>query len=415
MLNYGSDDFRDVTGGTVLAHHRLSDVSSFARLVVLALLLLVLGSPQGVSAATEPCGRTAASEQILKDLIKAAQAEGELSVAASGNRNYTPVYKEFSEKFGIRTIISYGGGRQHATRILAERSGGVYAVDVGHVGGNTVNRRLIPNGAVAPIADHLILPEVTDTSCWYRNRHWFIDERQKYSFVHSGDFTTRFTIFINTTKVNADDLAALKTPNDIFTDRWKKKIVALSPLEGQSGNSYFRYSLLPTFGMKWMQQFVQSGHVEFQSRSRLIENGLAGGKYHLAIFPHARPLDKMQKQGLPVKRLWHEFEGAMGIMTGGATAQAVHVYDRAPHPNAAKLFVNWLLSQEGQTFIHDNLKKGSDPRNSLRKDVPKTNVNPATIPKEGVEYFPIDLLPKYQKQRKTVMKQLQDWYKEAHN
>ena len=192
MLNYGSDDFHDVTGGTVSAHHRLSGVSSFARLVVLALLLLVLGSPPGVSAATEACGTTGKSGQILQDLIKAAQAEGALSVAASGNRNYTPVYKEFSDKFGIRMIISYGGGRQHATRILAERSGGVYAVDVGHVGGNTVNRRLIPNGAVAPIADHLILPEVTDTSCWYRNRHWFIDERQKYSFVHSGDFTTRF-------------------------------------------------------------------------------------------------------------------------------------------------------------------------------------------------------------------------------
>jgi iron(III) transport system substrate-binding protein len=319
-----------------------------------------------------------------------------------------------SKKFGIRTVISYGGGRQHATRILAERSGGVYAVDVGHVGGNTVNRRLIPAGAVAPIADFLVLPEVTDKSQWYGNKHWFIDTAQKYSFVHSADFTTAFTIHINTDKVTAADLATLKTPDDLFKKRWKKKIVALSPLQGQSGNSYFRYALLPTFGMKWMKKFVQSGHVEFQARSRLIENGLAGGKYHLAIFPHARPLDKMQKQGLPVKRIWHEFEGAMGIMTGGATAQAVHVYDRAPHPNAAKLFVNWLLSREGQTFIHDNLKKRPDPRNSLRKDVPRTNVNPATLPKKGVKYFPMDLLPKYQKQRKGVMKQIQNWYKESH-
>jgi ABC-type Fe3+ transport system substrate-binding protein len=101
-------------------------------------------------------------------------------------------------------------------------------------------------------------------------------------------------------------------------------------------------------------------------------------------------------------------------MTGGATAQAVHVYDRAPHPNAAKLFVNWLLSREGQTFIHDNLKKRPDPRNSLRKDVPRTNVNPATLSKKGVKYFPMDLLLKYQKQRKGVMKQIQNWYKESH-
>lgn len=380
----------------------------------LALVFGALGGAAPALGATEPCGVTAESEKIWNDLIKAAQAEGVLSIAASGQRNYTPVYEEFSKKFKVKTVISYGGGRQHATRILAERSGGIYAVDVGHVGGNTVNRRLIPNGAVAPIADYLVVPEVKDTSCWYGNRHWFIDEHQKYSFVHSADFTTAVSIFINTKHVTDADLAALKSPQDFFKDRWKKKIVALSPLEGQSGNSYFRYSLLPTFGMEWMKKFVQSGHAEFQARSKLIEDGLAGGKYHLAIFPYARPLTKMERQGLPVKQVWHEFENADGIMTGGSTAQAVHVYDRAPHPNAAKLFINWLLSREGMTFVHDNLKKGSDPRNSLRVDVPKTNVDPATLPRRGVTYYAMDLLPEYQQKRKAVMKQVQDWYKEAH-
>jgi iron(III) transport system substrate-binding protein len=221
-------------------------------------------------------------------------------------------------------------------------------------------------------------------------------------------------MFINKKKVSKADLKKLKSPYDIFKKRWKKKIVALSPLQGQSGNSYFRYALLPSFGDKWMKQFVQGGFVEFHARSKLIEDGLAGGKYHLAIFPYSRPLRKMQKQGLPVKRVWQEFEGVDGIMSGGATAQAVHVYDRAPHPNAAKLFVNWLLSQEGQTFVHDNIKTGSDPRNSNRKDVPKTNVDPNTLPMKGINYYPIDLLPKYQKQRKKVMKQLRDWYKASH-
>jgi iron(III) transport system substrate-binding protein len=387
---------------------------SAVRLVPWVLALAIASAGPAAYAAMATCGKTAQSDKIWKDMIAAAQKEGVLSVAASGQRNYTPVYNHFSKKFGIKVVISYGGGRQHATRILAERSGGIYAVDVGHVGGNTVNRRLIPNGAVAPIADYLVAPQVTNTSCWYGQQLWFVDKQQKHSFVHSADFTTAVNMFINTKSVTDVDLAALKSPDDLFKDRWKKKIVALSPMEGQSGNSYFRYGVLPTMGPRWMKRFVQDGYVEFQSRSKLIEDGLARGKYHLAIFPYARPLAKMEKQGLPVKQIWHEFEGADGIMTAGSTAQAVQVYDRAPHPNAAKLFVNWLASQDGQTFIHDNLKGGGDPRNSLRVDVPKTNVDPETLPKKGVKYFPIDLQPKYQGQRKAIMKQIQDWYKEKY-
>ncbi len=414
MLNVNRNDHvsaercRSVVSGLMRA------IPTGAQTAALAVVIAVSGGSTAALAAIPTCGKTAKSDQIWKDMIRAAKKEGVLSIAASGRRNYTAVYDHFSKKFGIKTVISYGGGRQHATRMLAERSGGVYAVDVGHVGGNTVNRRLIPNGAVAPIADYLVAPQVTNTSCWYGNRHWFIDQFQKYSFVHSADFTTKFSMFINKEKVTKADLKALKSPYDIFTKRWKKKIVALSPLQGQSGNSYFRYALLPSFGDKWMKQFVQGGFVEFQARSKLIEDGLARGKYHLAIFPYSRPLRKMQKQGLPVKRVWQEFEGVDGIMSGGATAQAVQVYDRAPHPNAAKLFVNWLLSQEGQTFIHDNIKTGSDPRNSNRIDVPKTNVDANTQPKKGVKYYPIDLLPKYQKQRKGVMKKIQDWYRASH-
>jgi iron(III) transport system substrate-binding protein len=348
-------------------------------------------------------------------LIKAAQAEGKLSVAASGNRNYTPLYNEFSKKFGIEMIISYGGGSEHSDRILAERRAGIYAVDVSHIGGNTVNRRIIPAKALTPIEPLLVLDEVKDPTQWYGDRHWYVDTAQKYAFVHSADFENSFLLFINTKLVKDSDLAALKTPDDLFSEKWKKKIVALSPMMGQSGNSYFRYSVLPKpFGMDWMRKLVQGGYVDFAARSRLIEDGLAGGKYAIAMFPVAKPLYKMEEQGLPVKSVEHEFKGAPGIMTAGSTSQSVNVFDRAPHPNAAKLFVNWLLSREGQTFIHDNLKGAPDPRNSLRKDVPKTNVNPTTVPTEGVEYVPADLLPKYQKQRQGLMKQIQAWYKETH-
>lgn len=343
-------------------------------------------------------------------LIAAAQAEGQISIVASSSRDYDPVYSQFSKKFGIKTVISYGGGSEHADRVLAERRAGIYAVDVGHVGGNTVNRRMIPAGAVAPIMPLLVLDEVKNPANWYGDKLWFVDADQKHVIAHSADFDVAFEFFINTKLVKDADIAALKTPDDILSDKWRKKIVALSPMLGQSGNSYFRYALLPSYGLGWMEKFVKSGNVEFVTNSRLIEDGLAGGKYAFAIFAIAAPLDKMQAQGLPIKRYEHIFEGVDGTMTAGSTAQVVQAYDRAPHPNATKLFLNWLLSKDGQTFIHDNLRNAPNPRNSLRKDVPKTNVPPSTIPIEGVKYYPIDLLPEYQSQREEVMQKIQGWY-----
>jgi iron(III) transport system substrate-binding protein len=347
-----------------------------------------------------------------KQLIEAAKKEGQLSIAASSSRDFDPVYNHFTKKFGIKLVISYGGGSEHADRILAERRAGIYAVDVGHVGANTVNRRLIPAKAVAEIGPFLVLDEVKEPKNWYGDRLWYTDREQKRVIAHSADFETAFEFFVNPKLVKDSDLAALKSPEGLFDPKWKGKVVALSPMMGQSGNSYFRYSLLPKpFGLEWMEKVVKSKSVDFVTNSRLIEDGLAGGKYAFAMFPIAAPLDRMQKQGLPVKRVEHVFASVPGTMTAGSTAQTIHVYDRAPHPNAAKVFVNWLLSREGMTFIHDNLRNAPNPRNSLRKDVPKTNVAPSTVPKDGVKYYAIDLEPKYQSQRRKVMKQIQDWYK----
>ena len=57
-----------------------------------------------------------------------------------------------------------------------------------------------------------------------------------------------------------------------------------------------------------------------------------------------------------------------------AGAGAISVVDRAPHPNAAKLYLNWLLSREGQAAWRETKFA------SLRVDVPKTNLIAAPEP-----------------------------------
>jgi ABC-type glycerol-3-phosphate transport system substrate-binding protein len=75
-----------------------------------------------------------------------------------------------------------------------------------------------------------------------------------------------------------------------------------------------------------------------------------------------------------------------GDFTPGGFGVASLVKDH-PHPNAAKVFLNWLLSREGQITFQNITAKAGDPRNSLRIDIPKNMVPPEYLLKDGVQYW----------------------------
>ena len=61
----------------------------------------------------------------------------------------------------------------------------------------------------------------------------------------------------------------------------------------------------------------------------------------------------------------------------------VSLINRAPHPNAAKVYINWLLSKRGQ-----EVWQGVFGIPSRRVDISKANVPDRAIPKPGVKYWP---------------------------
>ena len=92
---------------------------------------------------------------------------------------------------------------------------------------------------------------------------------------------------------------------------------------------------------------------------------------------------KAKQQGLPIGFLdtenWRE--GGSSSAAGGALG----LPNRAPHPNTAKVFVNWFLSREGQIALQ---KLGRpDAHNSRRIDIPKDDVDPYNRLEEGKKYF----------------------------
>jgi ABC-type Fe3+ transport system substrate-binding protein len=113
---------------------------------------------------------------------------------------------------------------------------------------------------------------------------------------------------------------------------------------------------------------------------RQMTDWLAQGQYALGILLSPPEIGNAAAQGLPVGLISGEQfrEGAL-ITPGGA---AVNLADRAPHPNAARVYINWLLSREGQLAWQQGAQEPS-----LRIDVPKEGLDPQIVPKPGVKYI----------------------------
>jgi ABC-type Fe3+ transport system substrate-binding protein len=120
--------------------------------------------------------------------------------------------------------------------------------------------------------------------------------------------------------------------------------------------------------------------------TRQITDWLAAGKFSLSMFtiPNRTGLDEAKQQGLPVD--WFAGEDLKEGLPVTTASGNVVLANSAPHPNAATLAINWLLSREGQQ-IYQRLFKGPD---SLRIDIPKTDVPPARRRMAGGNYVMTD-------------------------
>jgi ABC-type uncharacterized transport system YnjBCD substrate-binding protein len=73
----------------------------------------------------------------------------------------------------------------------------------------------------------------------------------------------------------------------------------------------------------------------------------------------------------------------VGMEAGGTM---ISLMNRAPHPNAAKVLINWFLSREGQIAAQKGDPNDQGP-NSLREDIPKDELPAWSLRQKGVRYF----------------------------
>jgi ABC-type glycerol-3-phosphate transport system substrate-binding protein len=139
---------------------------------------------------------------------------------------------------------------------------------------------------------------------------------------------------------------------------------------------FFYYT--PSLGPKFITRLLSETDIFLTRDLQQGTDWLATGKI-LFYIGSGQPVMKANKQGLPVDLLPHPMKEG-DIMGGGSCCLAV--VNKAPHPNATKLFVNWVLSREGQIAWQKYTEV-----NSLRVDIPKGDLPPDDVPQKGVNYF----------------------------
>ena len=213
---------------------------------------------------------------------------------------------------------------------------------------------ILSGKALDPIRPALILPEVTDQTKWYLKKHQYSDPESQYVFNYLGSATYGAANY-NTKLI---DVKEFKSYWDLLNSKWKGKIEARDIREAGpgAGNTRFFY-YHPELGPPFIRKLFGEMDVTLFRDFRQGPDWLATGKFAICFFCD---VDVLKRQGLPVDTFGPEvFKEGGGLVQQFGTVALVN---RAPHPNAAKVFINWLLSREDKSHC----KKGHRPARARR-------------------------------------------------
>lgn len=281
----------------------------------------------------------------------------------------------------VRVTPSIGA---HAVqRLLAERRAEKHLADL-VIGGSTTPAILHKAKVLDPIRPTLVLPEVVDESKWWERKHRYIDPEGKYIFMYMGH-PQAGDISYNTKLASPKEFKSLW---DFLNPKWKGKIEMRDfriPGTGSNNMRFIYYH--PDLGPDFITRLVAEMDITLFRDNRQSVDWLAAGKFALCFFCYPDEMYRAQGQGLPVDRFGFMKEGAALTSHSGT----IGLVNKAPHPNAAKVFTNWLLSREGQLTLQiEYAKSRRGGSNSLRIDIPKDMLPTEHRLIEGINYLDVE-------------------------
>lgn len=308
--------------------HRISTILLFTLSLTLAIVAMP-GMGQMSPAWSQQAARLSdvanlAGPDREQKLIEGAKKEGELTFYSSiPVEDIAVLTAAFEKKYGIKVTMWRGINQKLVQRALAEARAGKSPVDVfegsGH-GMEILHREALLEKFWSPAFGD-IPPEAFP-------RHGY----------YAPDNLLFFVMGYNTKLVKPGDVP--RSYEDLLKPEWRGNFgieasdiiwfAAVAKAMGEEkGLAYFRK-------LAAMKPQIRSGHT-------LMTELVAAGEIPVALTLYNQAVDKLKERGAPID--WKPLPPAFG------RADGIGVTKQAPHPHAALLFVDFVLSPEGQGFI----------------------------------------------------------------
>lgn len=282
--------------------------------------------------------------------------------------------KEFQKAYpGITVEYSGLSGVEAATKIRNERKAGIYLPDL-RIGGTSAIVGVLDDAA-QPVPPLLILPEVKNPKNWLGGKLEFADKESKINLVMSS-YVSGFILY-NTHLLQPEKAKALSLW-DLAKPEWKGKIIIQDTRIPGSGGAFGQFIYYnPQLGPEFIKALAKNEVLVLRDARQMVQ-WVSTGKYPLGLAPNTQIVLEFTQLGEPLSLQFHAKEGRY-IAAGFGSLMALN---NAPHPNATRVYLNWLLSREGQTVFSKTMNYAS-----RRIDVPTDHLNSGAVPQQGVEYM----------------------------
>ena len=268
-------------------------------------------------------------------LLERARQEGSVNVYTSlAPTEAAPLVEAFEKKTGVKVNMWRAVSSSVLQRALSEARGKRHTMDVVETNGPEVEA-LARELVLAPFYS----PHLADLPAGSLPKHG----------MWAPDRLNFFVVAFNTNKVKLADLP--KTYEGFLDPKWKGRIAL------EATDSEWMAGVVKTWGeprgMEFMRKLgemkpdMRKGHV-------LLAQLIASGEVEVGLTAYHANAQSFKKRGAPVD--WAPIEPVI------ARPQGIAVAAQAPHPNAALLFVDFMLSPEAQQMLADMGRSPSSRR-----------------------------------------------------
>jgi iron(III) transport system substrate-binding protein len=353
---------------------------------LLAIPLLALGLGGAACAPTAPAATSgpapagaipapAPTDATWEQVVAAAKREGRVAVNGPASAEAREALTEGFHRRYPEIQVDYSGSAGSAVppKLFAEREAGQYRADL-VINGTTTQIDLIRGQAMDPIRPYLTGPNTRDPAPWQGGKLAFADNAATHNVIYG--YTVKTPIIYNPSQVAPGEIRSYK---DLLQPKWRGKMAMYDPRAAGTGLSYAAFFYAhEELGKEFLRALLGQNMVLSRDERQLLD-WVVRGQYALVIAPAERMMTDFRSKGVPLHLLSAESIQEGTYVTAGTSS--VGVVNRAPHPNALQVYLDYLLSRDGQ---YDWSKGGGFV--SRRTDVPTDHLPDYVLPKPGVRY-----------------------------